>query len=156
MKRFNWRLQRVLDIKQKEEQVKRSELVNLTGKLSQARGELFMQKRILEDLIDSVSQTAPADRLDRQAFFLTYAAANDATIKKLQKEICELTARQQEKIAEIMKLKQFNEGLEKLRTEARLEFFNEQEKLEQKEMDDAATSRFACHIMTHKTDEVVV
>lgn len=154
MKRFTWRLQRVLDIKQKEEQVRRSELVTITEQLSQARGELFMQKRILEDLIETVAGADPAERLGQQAFLMTYSAANDAAIKKLQADIKRLTVRQQEKIAEIMKIKQFNEGLEKLRTEARLEFFREQEKREQKEMDDAVTSRFARHMMTQENEVV--
>lgn len=155
MKRFKWRLQRVLDIKQKEEQVRRAELVNITEQLSQARGELFMQKRILEDLIDSVSEANPQQRLDQQPFLMTWSATNDTKIKKLENDIQIFTGRQKDKIAEIMKLKQFNEGLEKLRTEAELEFFNEQEKREQKEMDEAVTSRFARQIMTQK-DEVVL
>ena len=155
MKRFQWRLQRVLEIKQKEEQARRAELVNITERLSQARGELFMQKRTLEDLIDSVAAAGPAERLDQQAFLMTWSAINDAAIKKLENDIQMLTGRQKEKIAEIMKLKQFNEGLERLREEAKQEFFREQEKLEQKEMDDAVTSRFARQVMTQK-DEVVL
>jgi flagellar export protein FliJ len=154
MKRFTWRLQRVLDIKQKEEQVKRSELVTITEQLSQARGELFMQKCILDDLIERVAGADPFQRLQQQAVLMTYSAVNDAAIKKLQADIERLSVRQKEKIAEIMKIKQFNEGLEKLRTEARLEFFREQEKREQKEMDDAVTSRFARHIMTQENEVV--
>ena len=50
MRRFKWRLQRVLEVKRKEEQVKRAELMQITEQLSQARGELFMQKRKLEEL----------------------------------------------------------------------------------------------------------
>ena len=65
MKRFQWRLQRVLDIKQKEEQVKRAELVHLTEKLSQARVALFIQKRILEDLLDELADIHPHERLNR-------------------------------------------------------------------------------------------
>ena len=155
MKRFKWRLQRVLDIKQKEEQVKRAELVNTTEQLSQARGELFMQKRILEDLINRLSEVCPQERLGRQEFFMTYSAANDTKIKKLESEIELLTARQKEKIAEIMKLKQFNEGLEKLRTEAETEFSKEQEKLEQKDLDDASTFRFARNIMSQSKEVVL-
>ena len=148
MKRFKWRLQRVLDIKKKEEQVKRAELVDITEQLSQAHGQLFMQKRILEDLIDSVSQAHPQEQLSRQEFFMAHSGTNDMKIKKLEKDIKTFTARQKEKIAEILKIKQFNEGLEKLRAEAEIKFVSDQEKLEQKDMDEAAVFRFARQIMT--------
>jgi flagellar export protein FliJ len=143
MKRFEWRLQRVLDIKQKEEQVKRAELVHITEQLSQMRVALFLQKRILEDLLEELAEAHPHERLSRQAMLMTYSAPNDRKIKELQENVNNLAAQQQEKLAEILKLKQFNEGLEKLRADAQEEYFKEQETLEQKAMDEASTSRFA-------------
>jgi hypothetical protein len=44
MKRFVWRLQRVLEIKKKEEQKTRAELFELTERLAQARGELLARQ----------------------------------------------------------------------------------------------------------------
>lgn len=143
MKRFKWRLERVLDIKQKEEQARRAQLVNITHCLEQARGELFIQKKILQDLIENLSEMTLQERLGRQEFLMRYSTANREKIKHLEKEIEVLTAQQEEKVAEIMKIKQFNEGLEKLRAEARNEFFKEQEMLEQKEQDQITTVRFA-------------
>lgn len=148
MRRFKWRLQRVLDVKKKEEQVKRAELVQITEQLSQARGELFMQKRRLEELLDELCETGPADRLDRQRQFMVYSTANDKVIKKLENQIKELADRQKAKVAEILKIKQFNEGLEKVRVEAQAAFIAEQEKLEQKQMDEMTTSRIARKMIT--------
>ena len=51
MKRFVWRLQRVLDIKKKQEQKTRAELLELTGKIAQKRGELLTKQKILEDIL---------------------------------------------------------------------------------------------------------
>ncbi len=143
MKRFQWRLQRVLDIKQKEEQVKRAELVRITEQLSDTRVAVFLQKRILEDLMQALAEADSQDRIRQQALLMTYSAANDRKIKELEKTVVNLAARQQEKLAEILKLKQFNEGLEKLRTDAQEDYFKEQETLEQKMLDEASTSRFA-------------
>jgi flagellar biosynthesis chaperone FliJ len=143
MRRFKWRLQRVLDIKQKEEQVKRAELLGITERLGQIRGELFMQKRIIEDLIDGLSEEDPRNRVGRQAFFLNYSATNDAKIKNLERGIETLETQQKEKMAEILTIKRLNEGLEKLRSQAKTEFVMVQEKLEQNEMDETSTSRFA-------------
>ncbi|MHC4075690.1 MAG: hypothetical protein ACYSRZ_04670, partial [Planctomycetota bacterium] len=59
MKRFVWRLQRVLDIKTKEEQTKKAQLIKLTEKLARARSKLLTQKRILDGLIGDLTEESP-------------------------------------------------------------------------------------------------
>ena len=56
--------------------------------------------------------------------------------------VTELESKQREKIAEVLKLKKFKEGLEKLRVEAKMQFIKEQEKLEQQQLDEGATVLF--------------
>jgi len=80
--------------------------------------------------------------LGRQEFFLRYSAASDEQIKKLENMVKELESKQREKIAEVLKLKRFKEGLEKLRVEAKIQFINEQEKLDQQQLDEGATVLF--------------
>ena len=46
------------------------------------------------------------------------------------------------KVTECIIRVKFHEGLEKLRTEAKLQFIKEQEKLEQKELDETSTVSF--------------
>ena len=140
-------MQRVLDIKTKAEQAKRVELLELTGKLAQTRGELLMQKRILEDIIDGLAGKNPKKRLGQQEFFLKWAATNDELIKKLKGKERELEAQQREKIVEVLKLKRFKEGLERLRDKAKMQFIKEQEKLEQKELDEGAIIGFTRKII---------
>ena len=142
MKRFVWRLQRVLNIKTKEEQVKKVELLKLTERLIQKRGELLMQKRVLEDIIRNLSEKDPDKRLSKQELFLKSSKRNDEVIKKIKKRVSELDLQQREKAAEFLKLKSFKEGLEKLREEAKTRFITEQEKLEQKELDESAIIGF--------------
>ncbi|MHC4194306.1 MAG: hypothetical protein ACYSX1_10380 [Planctomycetota bacterium] len=147
MKRFVWRLQRVLDIKRKAEQIKRAELLALTEKLAQTRGELLIQKRILENLVSDIAGRNAKKRLGQQEFFLRWAETNDELIKKLKEGEHRLEAQQKEKIAEVLKLRRFREGLEKLRDRAKMQFIREQEKLEQKESDDRTTIGFARRIV---------
>jgi len=147
MRRFVWRLQRVLDIKTKAEQARRAELLELTEKLAQTCGELLMQKRILEDIIDGLAGKNPKKRLSQQEFFLKWAATNDELIEKLKEKERKLKLQQREKIAEVLKLKRFKEGLEKLRDKAKMQFITEQEKLEQKELDEGAMIGFARRII---------
>ena len=147
MRRFVWRLQRVLDIKTKAEQIKRAELLELTEELAQTRGELLMQKRILEELMSIIAGENPKKRLGQQEFFLRCAEINDELIRKLREKERELAVQQREKIAEVLELRRFKEGLEKLRDKARMQFMKEQEKLEQKELDEGATNGFTRKII---------
>jgi flagellar biosynthesis chaperone FliJ len=142
MKRFVWRLQRVLEIKKKEEQKKRTELLELTEKLAERRGELLIRQKMLEYIIDGLTGENPKKRLGEQEFFLRYSATSDEQIKKLKDKISELESQQREKIAEVLKVRRFKEGLERLRVEAKRQFIEEQEKLEQKELDEGATIAF--------------
>ena len=143
MKRFVWRLQRILDIKTRKEQKMRSELLELTEKLAETRGVLLMQQRILQDIIAGLAAEIPKKRLSRQEFFLRYSATSDERIEKLKEKMSVLESQQREKIAELLKVRRFKEGLERLRTEAKIQFIKEQEKLEQKELDEIATVSFA-------------
>jgi len=147
MKRFAWRLQRVLDIRRKEEQTKRAELLEITEKLAQVRGELLIQKRLLKNIIDSLIKEHPRIRLNKQEFFLRCSATNDELIRKLESKVNELETRQREKIAEVLKVKRFKEGLEKLRVEAKTQFIKEQERLEQKDADEMTIMGFARKIV---------
>ncbi len=142
MKRFVWRLQRVLDIRKKEEQKARAELLELTERLAQTRGELLMQQKILEDIINGLTGENPKKRLGKQEFFLKFSAASNEQIKKLEDKVNELELQQRDKIVEVLKLRRFKEGLERLRTEAKMRFIKEQEKLEQKQLDEGATVSF--------------
>ncbi len=143
MKRFVWRLQRVLDIKIKEEQAKKAELIALTEKLTQARSELLVQKRVLAGLLDDLSKRDARERLGRQELFMQYSARHDELIKQLEAKVRTIEVERKERIAEVVKLSRFREGLEKLREKAKTEFMKRQEKLEQKEFDERSTVRFA-------------
>jgi flagellar biosynthesis chaperone FliJ len=133
----------VLDIKTKQEQIKTQELFALTEKLVQTRGELLAQQRILKDILESIANEKPKDRLSRQEFFLRHSAATDEKIKQLQAKVKELETKQKEKIAEVLKLRRFKESLERLREQAKKRYIEEQDKLEQKQLDETATLSFA-------------
>lgn len=143
MKRFVWRLQRILEIETKKEQKKRSELLELTEKLAETRGVLLTQQMILKEIMSGLAGENPKKRLGRQEFFLKFSGTSDERIEKLKEKMSALESQQREKIAELLKVRRFKEGLEKLRAEAKTQFIKEQEKLEQKELDEMASVSFA-------------
>ncbi len=143
MKQFVWRLQRVLDIRKKEEKKKRTELIQLTEKLAATRSELLIKKKILEEIIHNLCKENKKQRIAKQELFLTYSKTNNEYIKKLNKKICELELQQKEKIDELLRIRKLKEGLERLKADAKAQYIKEQEKYEQKELDEVANISFA-------------
>jgi flagellar FliJ protein len=142
MKRFVWRLQKVLDVRKKQEEIKRIELFRLTETLAGKQSELLMRRIAMQDMIERIAGDTSPERLRAQEFFLKQAATNDEQIRELCKEIAALESRQREKTAELLTIRRSRDSLERLRAETRERFLREHEKLEQKELDDRATITF--------------
>lgn len=133
----------MLDIRTKQEQVKTRELFALTEKLAQVRGELLTQQRILQDTIESIARERTKERIKKQEFFLRNSAATDEQIKRLEVAVTELENRQKEMIAEVLKIRRSKEGLERLKEQAKKRYIEEQDKLEQRQLDEMAVTNFA-------------
>lgn len=149
MKKFVWRLQRLLDIKIKQEVAKRGELVAITEQAVAVRSQIMVQRAALRKMLAELSQKKAKQRLSEQEFFLKYAHVSDEAIKRLEEELAELEKVRQAKIKEIMKIRRYRKGLEKLRAEARAEFQKEEQRYEQKESDAKTTVSFARKIIQH-------
>jgi len=143
MKRFAWRLQKVLDVKSRQEQLKRNELFQIAEQLAAKRCELLLRRRILQNLAVEIKGHESPARLNAQEFFLRHAAADDERMRRLREEIAALEVRHKEKTAEVLALRRFKEGLEKLREQAKEDYIREQERLEQKDLDEGTTIAFA-------------
>jgi flagellar biosynthesis chaperone FliJ len=150
MKKFVWRLQKVLEINEKRQQAKKAELFKTTEKLAIARANLLAQQRILQDLIEDVAKLKPAERIDRQQLLLKSTQKNDELIREYEDEIRQLEMDQKRLTDEFLKIKRFTESLKNLREQDKQKFIIEQEKLEQKEMDEHTSTRFAVR-STHDT-----
>ncbi len=145
MARFAWRLQKVLDVKDKIEQVKRAELLRIAEQIAKSRADLLNQQRILKEALDEISRLEPHRRLSQQEFFLRYASANDEKIEGYKARIRELEAAHRQKACELMEIRQAKEALERLKEKARQRFVHEQDQAEQKEFDDRAGTAFVRH-----------
>jgi flagellar biosynthesis chaperone FliJ len=97
---------------------------------------------LLENIIIDLNAQSPKKRLAKQEFFLAYSYASNEQIKNLKEKICHLEIKQKDKIMDVMKVRRAKEGLERLRNEAKTQYIKEQEKYEQKELDDRATISF--------------
>ena len=116
--------------------------MDITEKLAGTRGQLLIQKKILENIIKNIAASNPKERLAKQEFFFSNSNASNNKIKILENKIKELELKQKEKIEELLKIRKIKQGMEKLRAEAKEQYIKEQEKIEQKELDENAAILF--------------
>ena len=143
MAKFVWRLQRVLDVKQKQEQAKRLELLRLTEQVAQARCQLMMRQQALKVMLESVAEASPKERMNQQALAMEYAKGSQARINALEEQVKALQALKKAKTEEVLALKQATEGLERLRANAELRFMKDLDRKEQKMADDMTLLKHA-------------
>ncbi|MDH7599108.1 MAG: flagellar export protein FliJ [Sedimentisphaerales bacterium] len=142
MARFVWRLQKVLDLKQRLEEVKRAELMQIAQQIAQMQALLWTHRRIVEKTCNEVA-AMPADRRPfQQGFFMKYVVVNDQTIAKIKANIDQLRANHAKVAQELLQMRRTREALERLRERAMERFLQEQRRLEQKQTDDMATLGF--------------
>lgn len=147
MKRFNWRLQRFLDIKIKQEEVIRAELVSLTEQAVGIRGQIMIRKTTLRQLLRDLGEKDACERVGKQALFLRHAQVSEDAIRKLEFKLAKIEELRQQKIVEIMEMRKFRKGLENLRDKAKEEYDQEQSKIEQNDLDDKTSISYARKIM---------
>ena len=147
MKKFVWRLQRLLDIKTKQEESMRAELVAITEQAVSLRGRIMMQKTILRRMLAEMEEKEGSQRLAEQEFFFKYAHISDERIKKLEEQLAEVEKLRREKIKELMVIRKYRKGLEKLREKAKTEYLIEQNAYEQKDLDEKTNMSIAREII---------
>ncbi len=147
MKKFVWRLQRLLDIRIKQEESIRAELVAMTEQAVSLRGRIMMQKTILRRMLAEMEQKEGSQRLAEQEFFFKYAHISDERIKKLEEQLAEVEILRREKIKELMVIRKYRKGLEKLREKAKAEYLIEQNAYEQKDLDEKTSMSIAREII---------
>jgi flagellar biosynthesis chaperone FliJ len=124
MKKFRWRLQRLLDVRHKQEDAVRAELTELTEQTATMRGRILMEKAMLRSRLADLRHTQAGDRLRQQQAFMQCVAVVDSRIAALQYELNALEQKRSEKIEAIMGIRKFRKALERLRAQARDEGTN--------------------------------
>ena len=79
--------------------------------------------------------------------FLQLAHVVDRKITELEEQLAKVEELRQEKMQEVMEIRKFRKGLEKIRENDKVEFVKEQERLEQIDLDDKTSVRYARNIL---------
>ncbi len=145
MRQFHWRLDRILEIKMKEEQIKQAVLAETTYHLAQVRVQLLRRQQILAGLLKDIRKKPANEKLDSQKIFLENSKANDDEIRQIQKKVQQLQQQEAEKTSELIDIKRYIKKLQKIRQKACDAFLVEQRKLQQNELDENFGIRVARH-----------
>jgi flagellar protein FliJ len=135
--RFVWRLQRILDIKGREEEALRGELFEITQKALSVRQLIVVKQSEIRSTMAELRAKPDTERVREQGFVLRCIENDDEQIRRLSVRLEQIEEERKAKMFEIMKVRKFRKGLEKLRENAKTEFVQEQNMIEQKLLDDS-------------------
>ena len=136
MKKFIWPLQRLLDIKKKQEDFARMELVGITEQIVTIRGQIMMQKTLLRRVFSELNQLEPQQRMQRQRECMKYAHVIDAKINTLGQTLQQVEQERKKKMEAVMALRKLTKSLEQLRTKSLIRYHKELNQAEQKQLDE--------------------
>lgn len=143
MKRFRWRLQKLLDVTAQREQAARVELAALTQEILQRRREIEQRMQAIQAMLERIAHESIENRILRQECFMEYSSVAKKHIAMQENEIQEFEQKRNDKIEEVMRIRASRETLEKMREEAHREHMREQSVAEQKLLDENAQIAFA-------------
>lgn len=153
MAKFVWHLQRLLDVKKKQEQATRLELLHLTEQVAQTRCQLMMRQQALTTMLESVVRAPSHERMCRQALAMDFAEGSQARIKALEEQVEMVQAQKKAKTELLLALKQASEGLERLRTNAKRQFVKDLDRKEQKTADELSVLKYARRVVLQDVSE---
>ncbi len=151
MARFFWRLQRVLGIREKQEQALRSELMMLSERMVVLRQEIMLIRARIHTALEELAGKDGAERLLSQQIFMKYSEYSENEIDLLKAELSRVDNLRKEKMNEILEKRKLIKALEKLRAKAKEEFDAESAHIEQLQIDEFTNNQYgALTIASHK------
>lgn len=136
MKKFVWKFQALLDVKQKQENALRSEILALTEQAVALRGRMRALQMRLRAHQSEIQSLPDPQRIPAQALYLQHAPVVDATLRQLAEQGRALENRRRAKLNDFFVVQKFRKGLERLQEKARQQYRYEVNLEEQKELDD--------------------
>ncbi|KPJ76836.1 MAG: hypothetical protein AMK72_06045 [Planctomycetes bacterium SM23_25] len=143
MKRFKWKLERVLDIKTQHERALRSDLFTLAQAIARVREEILERRTVIRTLLGELAKRRLADRLPEQAIFLEFSAVEEREIDRLRARLRDLESERAEKQRRFLEVRSTCKTLKRLREEARSAHMRDVGKREQMAFDESAHTAFA-------------
>lgn len=143
MRRFQWPLQRLLDVTAQREAAHRAEMLRLSRDIARARQEIVARRRVIRAGLRELAAHALPERIGRQEIVMACSARPERDIRRLQQQLRDLHAQRQRRSEQFIRTRNTRQTLEKMREKARLAHLREALKHEQAELDERAHVAFA-------------
>lgn len=143
MRRFQWSLQRLLNVTIQRELDLRNRLLEFTRQIVHLRQLILKLRAAHRTLLGKLAEEELPRRLPRQEVFLRCADVDEERIRRLREQIAALQRERDEAMQRFLKVRSSRETLERRRREAHQQFLREQMKIEQAQLDEGAQVAFA-------------
>jgi flagellar FliJ protein len=143
MKKFTWRLERLLEVRRKQEDIARAELARLNEEIKNHKDDLRRRIENRLEMLEAFGTRQPQERIEGQQAFLNAMRFVDEAIEKVRSAIASLEKVKIEKTAAYLELRQARKSLEKLRARAVEEYAVQYRKFEQDHGDETTGIAYA-------------
>jgi len=143
MKRFKWKLERVLDIKRQRERALRHELFMLAQAIARVQEAILERRTRLRMVLEELAERSLADRIAEQAVFMQFAGHEEAAIRRLQARRRELEETRSQTQQRFLEVRAACKMLVRLREEAYRAYLREIGGREQAMLDESAHMAYA-------------
>ena len=143
MKRFNWPLQRLLDVTTQRERTLRSELFVLLQRITHLHQEIIRRKAVLRSVLADLSEQSIEARIAQQHLFMRWSGSVTREIQLLKSQAKDLGASRAETMTRLAKARKSKETLRRLRADAEQEHVRAELRQEQKRFDEVAQTAFS-------------
>jgi flagellar export protein FliJ len=154
MKRFAWRLQRLLDLKTKQQDLLRAELMALGERIAQIRTGILIQKAEIRSRLADLRQMPADQRPAKQQVFLQFVHVLDNRIRSMEQAAAGLEEERKKKIKELMEIRKKQKSLENLRERAKEAYQQQQQQAQQKETDETSNTAYARKILLPALEQI--
>lgn len=142
MKKHVWRLQRVLDVRIKQEEARKAELLEVTQRLLAARQAVIVKQAAMRAMLTELTHKDARTRMQEQPLVLRHMAFSEQELQKLRARVVEIETERKKKSEELMEARKARKAMEKLQDRAKAEYVKMANAAEQKDMDELAGTSF--------------
>ncbi len=152
MKRFDWSLQRYLDVVNQREAALRAEVLAEARKASGVRRKIKRRQDALDAMLMGLSAEPVESRLPRQHIAAECFGAERLAMQSLGKELARIETLHKELLARLKDIRARRKTLEKLREEALADYLRQVAVAEQKHHDEISQVAFVRNSTVKQAD----
>jgi flagellar biosynthesis chaperone FliJ len=157
MKRFRWPLQRLLEVTNQRELALRSQLLSLTQELARCHGRIMAAQAHLRGLLEHVGRQADLhQRIRLQELLLSSSQVIERQLRDWRAQLRQLQQERAQKTPQLVAAKRKRQTLERLQAQALERYRQEVGRLEQGQLDEAATVAFARRALRPRAEKAGV